>query len=94
MYYILVHYPKIDATKIENFRRKYDLTFEVIRAHITIVFPYQDVETEEKIKHIKKKNFGTSIDDRIWTLDKNKKLDLKIPKNAEKLFVDFQEIND
>jgi 2'-5' RNA ligase len=53
MYYILVHYPKIDTTKIENFRKKYDFTYEVIRAHITIVFPFQKKESEEILEHIK-----------------------------------------
>ncbi|MHA2309764.1 MAG: 2'-5' RNA ligase family protein [Candidatus Heimdallarchaeaceae archaeon] len=53
MYRVLVYYPKIDTTKIENFRRKYDLTFKVIKAHITIVFPFQDKETGDITKHIK-----------------------------------------
>ncbi|NHK32678.1 MAG: 2'-5' RNA ligase family protein [Asgard group archaeon] len=54
MYRILVHYPRIDTTKIEDFRRKYDFTYDVIRAHITIVFPCDEKVTEEEISdHIK-----------------------------------------
>ncbi|MFX1534627.1 MAG: 2'-5' RNA ligase family protein [Promethearchaeota archaeon] len=52
MYYVLVHYPKIDTTEIENFRKRYDFTYDVIKAHITIVFPSN--ERKKKISnHIK-----------------------------------------
>ncbi len=52
MYRCLCHYPKIDTTKIENFRRKYDFTFNAVRAHITIVFPCKE-DKEEISKHVK-----------------------------------------
>jgi len=34
----LVHYPEINTGKIESFRKKYDPTHKLIRAHLTIVF--------------------------------------------------------
>ena len=52
MYRVLVHYPKIDTTKMEIFRRKYDFTYDVIKAHITIVFPCKE-NKEEISDHIK-----------------------------------------
>ena len=39
MYYGLVHFPDIDTAKINRFRKKYDPTYELINAHITVVFP-------------------------------------------------------
>lgn len=54
MYRILVHYPKIDTKIIENFRKEYDFTYKVIKAHITIVFPCDEKVTKEEISdHIK-----------------------------------------
>jgi len=54
MYRCLVHYPKIDTTMIEEFRKKYDFTYDLIKAHITIVFPNDVKISGEKIsKHVK-----------------------------------------
>jgi len=39
VYHALVHYPEIKTEKIEAFRKKYDPTYNLIRAHITILFP-------------------------------------------------------
>ena len=39
VYYALVHYPKINTEKIEAFRKKHDPTYNLIRAHLTILFP-------------------------------------------------------
>lgn len=39
MFYSIVHYPKIDKLKINEFRRKYDPYVNLVDAHITIVFP-------------------------------------------------------
>ena len=52
MYRVLVHYPKIDTTKIEKFRKKHDFTCEVIKSHITIVFPCKEAK-EDISNHIK-----------------------------------------
>jgi 2'-5' RNA ligase len=38
MFYALVHYPNIDTTHINEFRRKYDPHFDLIEPHITLVF--------------------------------------------------------
>ena len=39
MFYILVHFPDIDYSKINLFRKKYDPTYRVIDPHITLMFP-------------------------------------------------------
>lgn len=33
------YFPEIDTQKIESFRKEYDPTYELIRAHLTLVFP-------------------------------------------------------
>ncbi len=35
----LVHYPEVNMEIIESFRKKHDPTYKLIRAHLTIVFP-------------------------------------------------------
>ena len=54
MYYCVIHYPKIDSTKIEELRRNYDPTYEHIKAHITLVFPIKtdDIGKEDLERHI------------------------------------------
>ncbi len=39
MYHAVVHYPEIERKTINAFRRKYDPHFDLINAHITLVFP-------------------------------------------------------
>jgi 2'-5' RNA ligase len=60
MVYAVVIYPELkDDSKIQEFRKKYDPQFKLIKPHITIVFPFSDLE-KEKIKiHLSKtiKNF-------------------------------------
>lgn len=38
VFHAIVHYPEIDTERIELFRKKHDPTYELIRAHITVVF--------------------------------------------------------
>ena len=56
MLYALVFRPKIDTSKINSFRLKYDPHFNLIEPHITIVFPISDKNIDKKIliKHIEK----------------------------------------
>jgi 2'-5' RNA ligase len=42
MLYALVFRPKIDVSKIDGFRRKYDPHVDLIEPHITLVFPIGD----------------------------------------------------
>jgi len=55
MYYCIVHFPKIDTSKIEEIRSKYDLTIGTIKPHVTLVFPVKtDFVTKEIIsEHIR-----------------------------------------
>ena len=39
MFYVLVHFPDIDYSKINQLRRKHDPTYGVIDPHITLMFP-------------------------------------------------------
>jgi 2'-5' RNA ligase superfamily len=39
MYYALVSFPKADMTSIDQLRRKYDPTVDLIEPHVTVVFP-------------------------------------------------------
>lgn len=55
MLYALVFRPKIDTSKIDGFRLKYDPHVNLIEPHITLVFPISD-KSIDKIafqKHIK-----------------------------------------
>ena len=53
MLYAIVAYPKVDFGKINDFRKKYDPHFSLIKPHITVAFPFQDTIPEgEIIKHI------------------------------------------
>jgi len=53
VYHALVHYPEIKTEKIEVFRKKYDPTFELIRAHLTILFPIpQKISKQTLSEHI------------------------------------------
>jgi 2'-5' RNA ligase len=61
MFYVLVHFPDIDTVKIDRFRKKYDPTFELIEAHITIIFPVPASIGEKNLtEHIEKKLEGWS----------------------------------
>jgi len=55
MYYCLICYPKIDTSKIESFREKYDPMFYHIEAHMTFVFPINTDKIDRAVllAHIK-----------------------------------------
>jgi len=56
MYYTLNHFPNIDKTKINTFRKKYDPCFNFIDAHIPLVFPISDSGVKKAlINHIEDK---------------------------------------
>jgi len=53
-YYALAHFPEINTTKIEEFRKKYDPHYKLISAHIVIVFPVPAMVGKSKlVNHIK-----------------------------------------
>jgi hypothetical protein len=59
MYYSVVYFLNIDKSKIDGIRKKYDPTFNLIDAHMTIVFPVPDsISEEEIIRHINNKLAG------------------------------------
>lgn len=61
MFYGLAHFPDIDTTIIDRFRRKYDPTYGLIDAHITVVFPVPaSIGDENFTRHIEKKLEGWS----------------------------------
>ncbi|MFC1513833.1 2'-5' RNA ligase family protein [candidate division KSB1 bacterium] len=54
MYYGLVYFPENCCREIEQIRKKYDPTFDLIKPHITVMFPVPGSVGEEHIKqHIK-----------------------------------------
>ena len=59
MLYALVFRPKIDTSKIDGFRLKYDPQANLIESHITLVFPISDksidkMTLEQHIKNVLK----------------------------------------
>jgi len=53
MYYALVFYPRVDRALIDEIRRKYDPTIDVIGPHVTVLFPVPErVGEEELVAHI------------------------------------------
>ena len=54
MYHALVHYPQIDTTFIEEFRKTYDPYFQLAKVHITFLFGIPDVvQLADLEKHIR-----------------------------------------
>ena len=67
MVYVLVVYPDLeDDSKIQGLRKKYSPYYSVIKPHITLVFPFPDMDREEIENHVSKilKNF-TQFDLRL-----------------------------
>ena len=55
MVYAIVIYPDLqNDSKIREFRKKYDPHFQLINPHITVVFPFPDIEKEKIKSHISK----------------------------------------
>lgn len=53
MYYALVLYPEVETERINDIRRKYDPTFDVIGPHVTVLFPVPETVGEvELASHI------------------------------------------
>jgi hypothetical protein len=45
MAYAVVAYPDLeDESKIQEFRKKHDPYFQLIKPHITLVFPFPDMD--------------------------------------------------
>ena len=55
MLYALVFRPKIETSKIDGFRRKYDPHVDLIQPHVTLVFPINDKNIDKTVleSHIK-----------------------------------------
>ena len=50
----IVCYPEIDTEKIDLFRQKYDPTYKLIRAHITVVFGVdQSISVQSLSDHVR-----------------------------------------
>ena len=49
MHYALVLYPEVETERIQEIRRKYDPTFDVIRPHVTVLFPVPEAVGEAKL---------------------------------------------
>ena len=53
MHYALVLYPEVETERIQDIRRKFDPTFDVIRPHVTVLFPVPaSVGEAELVSHI------------------------------------------
>jgi 2'-5' RNA ligase len=53
VYFGLLYYPDVGATRINEIRRKYDPTVDVIEPHLTIVFPVPEAVGEKPLlEHI------------------------------------------
>lgn len=53
MFYALVHYPDIDTSRIDELRKRYDPQFDLIGAHLTVVFPVPETVGEQNlVSHI------------------------------------------
>ena len=54
LFHAIVHYPEIDTERIEQFRKKHDPTYRLIRAHITVVFGVdQSVSVQSLSDHVR-----------------------------------------
>ena len=53
MVYAIVIYPSLeDDSKLQELRKKYSPYYNVIKPHITLVFPFPDIDREEMENHI------------------------------------------
>ena len=50
MYWSLVYFPDVGADSLNGIRRKYDPTFELIRPHVTIMFPAPESVGEVRLR--------------------------------------------
>lgn len=49
MLHVVVYYPKLDMSKVEDFRKKYDPYTNLVRAHITFVFPLPEDKIPKQV---------------------------------------------
>ena len=55
MIYALVHYPSVDARRIQLLRRKYDPQFDLIGPHLTLMFPVpESVGEGNLVRHLRR----------------------------------------
>ncbi len=53
MIYALVHYPAIDTEEIDRLRKRYDPQCDLIRPHLTLIFPLpESVGEAELVSHV------------------------------------------
>ena|SRR3989344_3319068 len=50
----VVYFPNINLDELNNFRQKYDPKWNVIKPHVTVVFPISDITEELLLQHINK----------------------------------------
>lgn len=57
----VVYFPKTNLDKINSFRKKYDLNWQIIPPHITIVSPVPNIPEKQLIEHVESamKNINT-----------------------------------
>lgn len=55
MYYCLVHYPEINTTALDLFKRKYDPYYPGVNPHISLIFPVpaSEMSREVMVEHVK-----------------------------------------
>jgi len=51
-YAVVIHLELEDASKIQELRRKYNPYFNVIGPHITLVFPFPEMERDAIVNHV------------------------------------------
>lgn len=50
----VVYFPKTNLDKINSFREKYDINWQIISPHMTIVSPLSEVSESQLVKHVEK----------------------------------------
>lgn len=48
----IVYFPKTNLNKINSFREKYDISWQIIPPHITIVSPVSNITANQLIEHV------------------------------------------
>ena len=52
--YAVVYFPKTNLDKVNSFREKYDINWQIVPPHITIVSPISEFSEDKLIEHIEK----------------------------------------
>ena len=61
MFYVPGHFPDIDTAKIDRLRKKYDPTYGLIGAHVTVVFPVSASIGAKILRSISKRNWNAGV---------------------------------